>query len=738
MRACSIRPTPLSSVPSKSHERDFTVTVRLRVLMALSVLGIMSLRGQTTIHDSYLRIRAGATDPLFTTYAAPMSRSRFFADKAYFMEYFTPDKPITYTSQYAGDLTVVWKVNNVVINKTRDFARPPVVTASFPDMAVLEYEPFKDIRVQETFTVYSSGSAIIDLHIANAGTTPYMMMVYPLLFLPQDSLRVIRYDSTAGGMVFTHHEPLVRLHSNLYKDRGYPTDFRDLLSSQPAPQSYGLYDACSLEEFYFAVKRLSKVHENLLTLNGRGEGPAAIVALQRTISLKPGEKTSVRFVRSVQDAREPETELLHDARLAGNADLQKCVEENESLFRTIPRIRFRTPGEKIVYLGAFNLVRQCMLPASGQTSRNFYVFSRNPVWGWGHGHQVMHESLSMIPYVYLDARSAEESQRVYIDQQYEDGLIAYRHGPRGPQVYPHEGTPTTSAPFFSWTNWEMYTVTKNRAFLKDAYVAGARFIRYLEQERDQDKDGMFEWGPYGIIENVRDGWNVVFQLFSEGEDEGRDISHELDVLDLTAEVANEMYSLKQMAQELGDTSGIREWTQKFDRTARLINKHMWDAQDKFYYNVAMADNSFEFEGQSLKRKELIGFLPMWAHVATREQARELVRHLTDSTSFWRRYGIPTLAANDPRYTPFVDGCCRWNGPVWLLWNYIVMRGLNNYGYDDLAREVGRRMFDAVSLQLSANHRFWESYSPDFPIQESPANYIWDSIMGKVLIDLYTK
>jgi len=69
---------------------------------------------------------------------------------------------------------------------------------------------------------------------------------------------------------------------------------------------------------------------------------------------------------------------------------------------------------------------------------------------------------------------------------------------------------------------------------------------------------MFEWGPYGIIENVRDGWNVVFQLFSEGTDEGRDISHELEVLDLTCEVANEMYYLKLMAKELGDTAGVRE------------------------------------------------------------------------------------------------------------------------------------------------------------------------------------
>ncbi len=706
--------------------------------MLFTIVTAGSLQGQVVVGDPYLTIRAGANDPLFATYAAAMSRSRFFADKAYFMDYFTPDKPITYSSQYAGDLAVVWKFNNMVINRIRDFARPPVVIATFPDMAVLEYEPFKDVQVQEVFCVYSSGSAVIDLHLENRGTVPLVLMAYPLLHLPQDSLRVVRHDPGASGTVFTHHEQLVRLHSNLYKDRGYPTDFRNLLSSRPAPDSHGAYEFCSLEDFYFAVKRLSKVHENVKALNIRDSGPATIVTLQNTLTLRPGEKAALRFVRSVQDARRPEAELLADAGSALTADLQKTVDDNVALFRSVPRVHFKSPAEKLVYLGAFNLVRQCMLPPDGQTKHNYYVFSRNPVWGWGHGHQVMHESLSMIPYVYLDARSAEESQRVYMEQQYEDGLIAYRHGPRGPQVYPHEGTPTTSAPFFSWTNWEMYSVTKNRAFLAESYAAGSRFIRYLEQERDADRDGMYEWGPYGIIENVRDGWNVVFQLFSEGEDEGRDISHELDVLDLTAEVANEMFSLRQMAQELKDTAGVREWSTKFQRTADLINRYMWDPKDKFYYNVSMSDNTFEFEGKSLRRKELIGFLPMWAHVATKEQARELVKHLTDPGQFWRRFGVPTLAANDPNYTPFVDGCCRWNGPVWLLWDYIVMRGLKNYGYHDIAGAVAERMMLAVTTQLATNHRFWESYSPDYAVQESPSNYIWDSIMARVLIDYYAK
>jgi hypothetical protein len=691
---------------------------------------------QVTVSDPYLRIHAAGNAPLFTTYAAAMQRSRFFADKAYFMDYFSPDRPMTYASQYAGDFAVVWKVNNVVVNAKGDFSSPPVVEASFPDMAVLSYEVLKGLSVQETFSVYSSGAALVHLHVTNTGPVEFRISVYPLLHLPEDSLAVEKFDEGAGGVVFTHVEPLERLHSNLYANRGYPTLFRDILASAGKPASYGSYRACTIEDFRFDIKRMSKQHVPVTELNGLAAGRADLVALQQDVVLKPGGSADLRFVRGVQDAREPEQDLFAEVGAALNADLQSSIDDNVRLFARIPRIAFRTQGEKLVYLGAFNLVRQCMLPPSGQTGRNFYVFSRNPQWGWGHGHQVMHESLSMIPYAYLDPRSAEESQRIFMDQQYPDGLIAYRVGPRGPQVYPHQGEPTTSAPFFNWTNWEIYRIGGNKEFLRDAYASGARYIRFMERSRDKDGDGMFEWGPYGIIENVRDGWNAVFQLFSGGEDEGRDISGELDALDLTLQMANEMRCLRDMAAELGDPEGRKEWDGKFTRTAALINTFMWDLKDKFYYHISMSDHSFAFEGESLKRKEIIGFLPLWARVATKERAKELLAELRKPASFNRPFGVPTLAANDPQYTPFVDGCCRWNGPIWQLWDYMLVDGLRNYGYAKEANELGARMLKGVALQLEKNHRFWESYSPDYTTLECPSNYIWDSILAKVLIDTY--
>lgn len=708
-------------------------------MIVYCVLSVVSTMGQVRVNDPYLILNTAIDDPLFTTYAASMERSRFFADKAYFMDYSTLDKPICYSSQFAGDLTVLWKVNNIMVSQIRDFYSKPIVVASFPDMAILEYEPFEGLRVQETFLVYSSSSAVIAMTIENTSQRNFNFNLYPMVFkADQGGLLISHYDAVNYRYYFSHYEPTERLHSNLYTSRGYPTDFNNVLTSDQPVTSYGGYTATDIQDFYFAAKRLSKVHAFVTRQNELDSGFVNIVALQKSVKLRAGEKFSVRFVRGIQDIREPETDLIADVQAALSTDLQKAVAENIELYKSIPRLNFKNQGEKMVYIGALNLVRQCMMPPSGKTQYNFYNFSRNPIWGWGHGHQVMHESLSMLPYAYLDAKSAEESQRVYIEQQYPDGLIGYRHGPRGPQVYPHQGQATTSAPFFTWTNWEVYCVSGDKAFLKDCYNAGSAFVHYLEKERDKDQDGLYEWGPYGIIENVRDGWNAVFQLFSEGEDEGRDISDELEALDLSCQVANEMYYLRLMAQELGDTEGEVEWYNKFDRLANLINTTMWDDQDKFYYHVAMSDNSFMFEGASLKRQEIIGFLPLWAHVATKEQAKELVKHLQNPETFWRKYGVPTLSASDPNYTAFVDGCCRWNGPIWLLWDYMVFDGLQSYGYKKQARQLADKMMLAVTTQLSKNHHFWESYSPDYPMQESPSNYIWDSIMAKLLIDLYEK
>jgi len=116
------------------------------------------------------------------------------------------------------------------------------------------------------------------------------------------------------------------------------------------------------------------------------------------------------------------------------------------------------------------------------------------------------------------------------------------------------------------------------------------------------------------------------------------------------------------------------WKSKADNAAMRVNNVMWDEKSGFYYHVNRVDHSFQFMDRDLKRQEIIAFLALWAGAAPPERAARLVTALTDTTKFWRKYGVPTLAADDVWYSPYVDYCCKWNGPVWMLWDYLVYDG----------------------------------------------------------------
>jgi len=712
-----------------------------RIVLSLLFLGTSSvlISQQFNVIEDYLKINAGANDPLYTTYCASMSRSRLYGDKAYKMDYYSGCRPVSYFSDHSGTIFCLWKIDEVVVSRIGEFYKKPVVHFSFPDMAILEYEPFRGIRVRETFFVYSSTIAIVDMEIQNIDKIPHEVAVYPVLEMGNDSLEVVRYDTSLDGYVTNHYESPYRLISSLKTDFGYPSRLRDIFTASQKVYSYGGYPG-DMNDFYNVIKTDFYSNKRTDSLNVKTSGYVDFIALHLKKRLRPNETVSFRYFRGIQSQNESENLLSGQIDSLKKIMLKTYYEDNLILFSRIPKISFKSRNEKIVYIGAYNLARGCMYPASGKTTYNFYVFSRNPLWGWGHGHQVLHESLSMLGYVYLDPVSAEGSQRVYIEQQRDDGLIAYRHGPRGLQDYPHNNMSTTSAPFFNWINWEVYNVSKDKKFLQDAYVSGVKYINWLIENRDADKDGTFEWGPYGIIENVRDWYNAVFQVSAERylDVDKEDISDELECLDLTLMVIKEERSLAKMAKALGKEQESHKWLELAEKTVKLVNERMWDDSSGFYYSVNRKDHSFKFMTRDLRRQEIIGFLALWAEAAPKERAERLITTLTDTTKFWRKYGVPTLSAQDPWYSPYVDYCCKWNGPVWLLWDYMVYDGLKLYGYNDLSHQLASKMIDCVTVQLSKNHNYWESYSPDNEVLNCPPNYIWDAIIAKLMIEEHKK
>ena len=312
----------------------------------------------------YMRIDAKANDPLYTTYAAPMSRSRLYGDKAYKLDYYSDCSPITYSSDHAGSMFCIWKFDEVVVNTISDYLVKPVVRYSFPDMVILEYQPFRGITVTETFIVHSSTIAIVDMQVRNTDKIPHEVTAYPVLELENDSLNISRYDKIHSGYITDRYESPYRLISSLKTEYGYPTKTRDFFTANQKINSFGGYTG-SQSDFFNVIKTDFYSDKRGDSLNMKQDGLVSFIAIQLKKRLKPGESVNFRYLRGVQSRDENLDSLMNETdRLKSNL-LKSYFDDNIFLFSKIPLIKFKSEDEKLAYIGAFNLARGCMDPGSG-------------------------------------------------------------------------------------------------------------------------------------------------------------------------------------------------------------------------------------------------------------------------------------------------------------------------------------------------------------------------------------
>ncbi len=689
----------------QGQERKLAIAVKFAARLCFVLCAVAACAfAQTPLS----KLNASTHDALYTTYGAPLARSEYFVDEGYHLNYYTPTKGVTYETDTAGSFSLGWYTKNRNAGTTKDFYKAPVIRRSYTDIVEVEYWPSATVEVRETFVVYSSRFALLDVEMINHERRADKVLIAASYLA---SGRVFEAEFKDRRLVtFRHTQPREKAMET--PQAKYEQDFRDLfLLSSPAIS----FDSDPRDQS-------SQKNSGIV---GFGLGV--------NIKLAPNGRHRLRIIRGVQPYSQDASLFVEQAKRLLSEPLAPLIAASEAQYKNIPRLKLPNKDWELAYWSAFNLIRQQMLPAEGEAKHNYYVFSREPTWSWGHEGQVFHESLSMLSYVFMDAASAQDSQRIFMERQAPSGYIAYRVGPYVTKTFPEGGEETSSAPFFAWTNWEIYEVSRDKKFLEEAYRSSAAYAEYMMRTRDKDGDGFLVWGGNAVLECVRDEFGVIWQLFGHTPESPKKVKS----LDLSTMMVMEMRSLAKMAGALGKAEEARNWTARADKLAALIRTRMWDPQDGFFYNLARDTGTFATrDGINLKRKEIIGFLPMWAGVATKEQAARLVQHMTNPQSFWRRYGVPTLAADDAYYNGNVTKCCQWNGAVWLLWDYMVFRGLLNYGYRKEAEELARRAMDGVIFQLKDNHRFWESFSPDNTQLASPKNYLWDCIIARMMIDLY--
>jgi putative isomerase len=159
-----------------------------------------------------------------------------------------------------------------------------------------------------------------------------------------------------------------------------------------------------------------------------------------------------------------------------------------------------------------------------------------------------------------------------------------------------------------------------------------------------------------------------------------------------------------------------------------IQKYCWDQRDQFYYTVDVqcVDRRRElipnvkpgmdmsWHCLPLRIQTFTGFLPLWCGLATADQAKALVQtnYLADDR-FRGTWGVRSLSSKESMYSmDFSSNPSNWLGPVWIIVNYFVWKGLKDFGFEDEASSLADKTLRLLSTDLATNGSLNEYYDPD--------------------------
>ncbi|MCA9478222.1 MAG: hypothetical protein KC535_03695 [Nanoarchaeota archaeon] len=146
---------------------------------------------------------------------------------------------------------------------------------------------------------------------------------------------------------------------------------------------------------------------------------------------------------------------------------------------------------------------------------------------------------------------------------------------------------------------------------------------------------------------------------------------------------------------LGRVKKATEYEQKALFRKEQINTQCWNEEEGFFFDY---DHIHQEKGT---RFSLAGFFPLWAGLASEEQAHRMVDHLT---RFEYEGGLVTTDEQD------LDPFTQWDYPNgWPNLQWIVIKGLKRYHFLDDAKRIAGKWLELNNQLFEETGAFWEKY-----------------------------
>ncbi len=146
-------------------------------------------------------------------------------------------------------------------------------------------------------------------------------------------------------------------------------------------------------------------------------------------------------------------------------------------------------------------------------------------------------------------------------------------------------------------------------------------------------------------------------------------------------------------------------------------EQLWDAYTGQYYSRNFATHKL------IKVPSIATLLPLYAGSVTDERAEHLVKLFRNQHMFATKFPVPTVPVNSEWFKPTVY----WQGPTWVNMNWLIIDGLNRYGFEKDAEKLRDQ-----TIKMIQEHGFSEYFSP---LDGKPAGVMNFSWTAALTIDL---
>lgn len=300
-----------------------------------------------------------------------------------------------------------------------------------------------------------------------------------------------------------------------------------------------------------------------------------------------------------------------------------------------------------------------------EPSRNTYP----GVWNWD-------SAFHAIAISHWDPDLARQQFDILFSRQLPNGEL--------PDVIYANGTTVTGntkPPVMAWAIAVVDRRSPDTAFLREMYPKLVRLGDFWMKNRGGATDGLFYYAGSDV--GFDSGWDNSIR-WDNGYRMAQGDDHRLWAIDLNCYMVMHYRAMAYIADRLGlSADGIR-WNRAANQLAMRINEKLWDNKIGFYID---RDRTTGREDPALSPA---GFMPLFVGIAPPARAARVARMAADPQKFFP--GMPTAAYDTAGY----ESHGYWRGSAWLNTSYFALKGLQQYGYTEIAQAMRSRLLGWVA------------------------------------------